>query len=294
MRKLVFEKNVEINTDEIIDKLTDDEKIRQFFIKHDLKAETIEENLLTLLTFQSEDHRCDECKGINFCTQDTKGYQPVLRYEEDKINVFYKRCAFANQRIKETEKLSRIDALYLPQMIKEASLDDFDFTRSVYRKDVYQRLTQFVTKYTRGEAVKGLYLTGPYQSGKTFCLAALANELASRGVKSLIAYYPDLVREVKSRINDNTVESLISKLKQTPILMFDDIGGESPSVWVRDEVLGPILQYRLLDGKPTFFSSNLPQTELTKLFVTNSQTAEKIKAARLYERIKSLSIEIRV
>jgi primosomal protein DnaI len=293
MRKLTFESQ-NINTDEIIEKLTEDEKIRQFFIKHDLDTDTIEQNLLTLLTYQNEYHRCDECKGLPHCRQDALGFQPVLRFEEGKVKSFYQRCPFAIQYVNQATTLSRIDALYMPQMIKQASLDDFDFTRSDYRKTVYQQLTQFITKYTRGEQVKGLYLTGPYQSGKTYCLAALANELASRGMKSLIAYYPDLVREVKSRINDNTVEELISKLKQAPVLMLDDIGGESPSVWVRDEVLGPILQYRLLDGKPTFFSSNLTQKQLTNLFITNNQTAEKMKAARIEARIKSLSDEIRV
>ena len=59
---------------------------------------------------------------------------------------------------------------------------------------------------------------GQYQKGKTYSLAAVANELTKRGVSVLIAYYPDLVREIKSRIGNNTVEEMISKLKLIQII----------------------------------------------------------------------------
>ena len=117
----------------------------------------------------------------------------------------------------------------------------------------------------------GMYIHGEYQRGKTYTLAALANEITKQGFKVVLAYYPDLVRELKSSIGNNTLESLINKLKQADILMLDDIGGESNSSWVRDEVLGPILQYRLLDEKPTFFSSNLSIKDLALNMTENNQ-----------------------
>ena len=38
--------------------------------------------------------------------------------------------------------------------------------------------------------------------------------------------------------------------------MLDDIGSESMTSWMRDEVLGRILNYRMHKGLPTFFTSN--------------------------------------
>ena len=108
----------------------------------------------------------------------------------------------------------------------------------------------------------------------------------------IIAYYPDLVREFKSRIGNNTIEELVSRLKTIEILMLDDIGGESSSQWVRDEVLGPILQHRLLDEKPTFFSSNVSRKDLINLLTVNNQKADLMKAARIHARIQSLTEEI--
>jgi primosomal protein DnaI len=228
------------------------------------------------------------------CRQDTEGFEPVLGFHDGRLHSFHQRCPFALKRYKDATKQDYIDALYMPKMIQNATLEDFDFTKGENRTLIHNRLTSFVTKYLKGEPVKGLYLHGPYQQGKTYCLAALANELSARQVHVLIAYYPDLVREFKSRINDNSVEELVSRLKQVDVLMLDDIGGESGSNWIRDEVLGPILQYRLLDYKPTFFSSNLTQKELTSVLISNSQQAEKMKAVRIFERIHSLADEIKL
>ena len=82
---------------------------------------------------------------------------------------------------------------------------------------------------------------------------------------------------------------MISKLKSAEILMLDDIGGESYSAWVRDEILGPILQHRLLDDMPTFFSSNASIKELGKYFQNSDSNMEKMKAFRILTRIKELT-----
>ncbi len=43
--------------------------------------------------------------------------------------------------------------------------------------------------------------------------------------------------------------------------MLDDIGAESMTSWVRDEVIGTVLQHRM-SQLPTFFSSNFSPDEL--------------------------------
>jgi primosomal protein DnaI len=283
-----------MNKEQLIEELVEDEVLREFFIEHDLDTDYIESKLSMLFNFKLEKDKCLGCEGLHMCKQDTEGFEPVLAKQDGKLQTLYQRCPFALRRQHEVTTNQYIDALYMPAMIRDATLEDFDFTKGENRTLIHNRLTNFVTKYTKNEPVKGLYLWGMYQQGKTYCLAALANELSLRGVHVIIAYYPDLVREFKSRINSNTVEDLISNLKQVEVLMLDDIGGENSSSWVRDEILGPILQYRLLDHKPTFFSSNLAQKQLTNMLMANNQTAEKMKAARIEERIKSLSEEIKL
>ena len=77
-----------------------------------------------------------------------------------------------------------------------------------------------------------------------------------------------------------------------PLLCIDDIGAEKLTDWARDEILGSILQHRMDNKLPTFFTSNLNLKELeSHLQITNS-SADIVKARRIMERIKYLSDEV--
>lgn len=41
-------------------------------------------------------------------------------------------------------------------------------------------------------------------------------------------------------------------VKKSDLLLIDDIGAENISAWSRDEILGPIIQYRMDEKLPTF------------------------------------------
>ena len=75
--------------------------------------------------------------------------------------------------------------------------------------------------------------------------------------------------------------------------MMDDIGADAMSSWIRDEVFGVILQYRMQEQLPTFFSSNFTMNELEQhLAVTQRGDEEPLKAKRIMERIRYLTKEI--
>ncbi len=79
-----------------------------------------------------------------------------------------------------------------------------------------------------------------------------------------------------------------------PILMLDDIGAGAMTTWVRDDILGVILEYRMQEELPTFFSSNFSMEELqiNHLAINAQGDNEPLKAARIMERVKYLSREI--
>ncbi len=287
MKKLNFKENPNL-IDEITESLAQDSELEAFFIKHDIGTQTIEESLSELLIYKKENARCVPCKGLDQCTQETRGMRPVLRYRREKITLEYKPCEYAIAHEKRRESKDRINALYLPKMIFEATLQDFHMDTEA-RKRLYQKIMGLSNQYAKGETIKGLYIHGRYQIGKTYTLAAIANRFSELGYEVLIAYYPDLVREIKSAISKGNLEERINALKTVDILCLDDIGGEAFSEWIRDEVLGPVLQYRLLDQKPTFFSSNVPTEELASNFISTDQQTEKIKGYRIIERIRALS-----
>ena len=285
--------NTKVNKEELIEGLFQDPVLSNFFIENDLNSMVIEEYLSDLLSYKVGKDYCLDCEGLDKCKQDAIGLEPLLKYENEKIKTFYKECNYSLHKNLQARKDSLIDAMYMPKMIYDATFEDYR-TNTEARMEIYKYLMTFLRLYPMGEKMKGLYVWGEYQQGKTYTLASLANELIKKGYNVIIAYYPDLVREFKSSISTGGVELLINKLKQADILMLDDIGGEAKSAWIRDEILGPILQYRLLDDKPTFFSSNVSRKELGSYMVDNAQKAEQMKAFRIVSRIISLTEEIKM
>lgn len=288
MEKLKFSYKP-ISKDKIIEDLLDNPFLNNFFIQHDLDSDTIEKYLLELMSFNSEKKSCLECKGLNECKLVNRGLEPQISYREGKILYSYKECKYLRVIKRKESQMGHIDAMHLPSSILLASMDKFDFKRGENKQLVYNKFMNFITKQKNGEEAKGMYLWGKYGAGKTYCLSALANELMKNNIDVVIAYYPDLVREFKSRLFDNSLEYVVSKLKQIDVLMLDDIGAENNSAWVRDEILGPIIQFRLLDKKPTFFSSNLSYQDLSESHFSNTKgKVGEIRGYRIGTRIKEL------
>ena len=82
---------------------------------------------------------------------------------------------------------------------------------------------------------------------------------------------------------------MFEEVMTTPLLLLDDIGAEYLTSWARDEILGTILQYRMDEELPTFFTSNLDLKQLEAHFANTSSGKEEIKARRMIERIKDLT-----
>lgn len=275
--------------DQLIESLLENPQIRAFVVSNDLKHNALLDGMNALLSFREQHQACANCQGFDVCVSPHPGMEPILALESGVPTLKYQPC----QHAKHLTKKRRIDSLYVPQKVFEADMDDMDLISSS-RRDIHRAIVSLFQAYDAGKPVKGFYLIGPYQTGKTYILAAIANEFAKRGRDVLFGYYPDMVREFKSSIGDGTLEEKVRRLKSADVLFLDDIGGESTSPFVRDEVLGPILQHRLMDQKPTFFSSNVPMISYRESMLTSNAAIEKSKAGRIYERIAAMATEFEI
>jgi primosomal protein DnaI len=182
----------------------------------------------------------------------------------------------------------------MPKDIKEATLDRFDLS-SEGRVRALSEASDFLENYPTApkEFHKGLYLVGQFGVGKSFLLGAIANALAEKGFTTTIVHFPTFSVEMKQAIGKDQVGEKLDAVKKSPVLMIDDIGAESMTSWIRDDVLSVILQYRMQEQLPTFFSSNLKMKELeAHLTVSQRGDEEPLKARRIMERIRYLSKEI--
>jgi primosomal protein DnaI len=270
--------------------------VSAFLEKHrdEVNSEVLDKSLGKLYEYISQSKDCEGCPDLSQCRNMMKGYEPVLVMRKDSIDIEYRRCQrkiiFDEQR--KTEKL--IQSIYVPKEVLKASFETFDFN-TPGRIKALKYAEEFVANYHSEKQQRGLYLYGHFGVGKSYLLGAIANELANIGVPSYIVYFPEFVREMKQSLNDNSINEKLDMIKKTPVLMLDDVGAESVSSWLRDDILGPILQYRSLERLPTFFSSNFDYDELEFHF-SHSQRGEeeKLKAARIMERIKFLTIPVKL
>ncbi len=178
----------------------------------------------------------------------------------------------------------------MPKEMQDASF------KNVYKDDkarvpIIKYFKEFMEHYNDKEKPKGLYLNGSFGSGKTYLIACLFNEMAKKDVRGILIYYPEFLRSLKASFGTDFKEKF-DEIKKVEMLLLDDIGAENNSSWARDEILGPILQYRMENHLPTFFTSNLTLDELEKSLATTSSGVEKVKARRIIERVKQLTITL--
>lgn len=232
---------------------------------------------------------CENCKNIMECKNTVTGYVYYPSLEQNNLVFSYIACKYKKKLEKERAYQNNVMIVDMPKEILDASMKNI-YTDDKNRLEIIKWLTTFIKKYEMGEKTKGLYLTGNFGCGKTYLVAACFNELAKKGKKVAIVYYPEFLRELKESFSDD-FKNIFNKTKKAELLLIDDIGAETTTNWNRDEILGTILQYRMQESLPTFFTSNLSIKELEE-HLAGSDSEGKIKSRRIIERIKYLTDNI--
>ena len=222
-----------------------------------------------------------------------KGYKPILVMNHGYADVSYEETPELIAAEKEATIKNRLKLINLPASLRQASLAQVDLD-DLGRLPVFEKLLAFVEQYPTIR--KGLYLYGDFGVGKSFMVAALAHDLSEkRGVSSTLLHYPSFVIDAKNAISDGNVKALVDELKISEVLILDDIGAEQSTPWVRDEILQVILQYRMQENLPTFFTSNFNFEELEQHFAKGKYgNDETWEARRVMERIRYLAEETRL
>lgn len=238
-----------------------------------------------LETCVDELKKCSKCKGLSYCQNEVEGhiYYPIVKKEN--LEFVYKPCKY----FKENKITNSTKFFETPKTLMNASLSDLILEKE--RNSILKYIKDFLKKKMNNEPVKGLYLSGSFGSGKSYLLSALLNELSNKGFKTVNVYYPSLLKRLKSSFNEYNYDDVLDEIMSSDVLLIDDIGAENNTLWSRDEVLGTILQYRMDNELTTFFTSNYTIEELEKFLSETTKGNDDIKARRIIERIKFLTLE---
>ena len=236
---------------------------------------------------------CQGCNGLDECKNNPKGYLKNVILANDRYYFNTKACSFMQEYENKLSQKTCLNTLYISKNVLKSSLSDFHLT-SEARTKAYNYILKFIDSYKdNNHLTQGLCLTGPCGCGKTYLLAALANELAKINVESLLIYVPDLIRDLKSAVGTPRLEEMMNMLKEVPVLMLDDLGSEMMSPWVRDEIISPLLNFRMMDEKPVFISTNLSMSSLTNHFASTNVDEDKTKATRIMTRLQRLVLVVK-
>lgn len=238
---------------------------------------------------------CKKCKGLKHCKNSFKGYCYLPVINNEFLDFSYIECRYKKDYDDANRYIKKVTAINIPEDIRNAKIKEI-YTDDNKRTDVIKWVLNYIKEYKRNVIEKGLFLHGNFGCGKTYLISALFNELAKYGEKSVIIYWPEYLRELKasySSSNSDEFKNKYNEVKYAKYLLIDDLGAEGVTSWSRDEILGTILQYRMQDQRPTFITSNLNIKELEDhLSITTTNKSEKVKAKRIIERIKQLTIDI--
>lgn len=270
------------------DEATNDEYFKKIISKIKLPKDELIKYTSLIKDSSVELRNCSNCKNIMECRNNVTGHVYYPSVEQENLVFSYIPCKYKKKLDKDTQYQNNILLLDMPREMVCASMKDI-YTDDKNRLEAIKWLTTFIKKYEAGEKCKGLYLTGNFGCGKTYLVTAALNELAKKGKKVAAVYYPDFLRGLKENFDDFGYN--FNRVKKADLLLLDDIGAETVTNWNRDEILGTILQYRMQEGLPTFFTSNLTIKELETHLIGNDSEG-KIKARRIIERIKYLTDNI--
>ncbi|MBD2845715.1 primosomal protein DnaI [Paenibacillus sp. IB182496] len=287
---------MQARADQLREELMDDPlivKLRSSYTE--LSDAVLRRNLNLLYQYRNEHRSCTHCPGLDRCPNALEGHYTMLAAEErgagGEVGLVDRKvpCRKLLARRHEQQLRSRVRSFYMDEAAQAGGYSaDEILEKDLERAKAVGKLMQYID-LTRREGLqrRGLYLAGKFGTGKTYLMGYMLSELAKAGYSGVIVYMPEFVEDLKSMFQEpHRIRETIELMKETDLLVFDDIGAENLNPWVRDHVLGTILNYRM-NRKPTFYTSNQDLDVLERHFSFTSKDGDELhKGQRLMDRVR--------
>jgi DNA replication protein DnaC len=121
----------------------------------------------------------------------------------------------------------------------------------------------------------GLLILGTVGTGKTHLAASIANCVVERGIPVQFGTFSDYLESIRQEYDATGIREELSRLKNTMLLVIDDLGKQKRSDWTQ-QILFDIINHRYEHKLPVVITSNLNLPAL-------EQHAGTAVFSRLYE-----------
>ncbi|WP_274655331.1 primosomal protein DnaI [Paenibacillus humicola] len=262
--------------------------------KHpELDEATVRLHLNRVYQYVKEYRNCSNCPGLGSCPNDFEGHYTLLSCDKTggTVQLTDRKvpCKKLLARRSEEQIRSRVRSFYIDdRALSQGYSADEILTKDTERIGAVGRVLEYIDRTKEhGLGREGLYLAGSFGTGKTFLMCYMLYELAKSGYTGAIVYMPEFVEDLKSlMLEPGKLKETVDMMKETDLLIFDDIGAENLNPWVRDHVMGSILNYRM-NRKPTFYTSNYDLDALERHFSFTSKDGDELhKGQRIMDRIR--------
>lgn len=267
-------------------KLIKNKHIQQWLKEHDENEAIIYANVGRFSDWVKAVEKCENCKGLAYCTQKVKGHYTDLYMDKVLLSGIH-RCHYLREY---TSALAHQSYYIDPKLSEGQLLIDLTTMDITQEQAAYKRLLMDITALLMSEErLKGFYLCGKPGVGKSYLAAGITNYFARKKCRVGFIHVPTLIGDLKLMFHDREAQDQhLNRIRNVPVLVLDDIGGESVTAWSRDEVLLSLLDYRMEHKLLTFFTSNYKLLELKQRYTLN----EPMAAERIEERIRTLAQEV--
>lgn len=257
------------------EKVLNDTEIIKFIRDNNFSKNDIENNLEKFYQFYISK---DKLLNIE--------HKPKLVYMNEEVNILYEETDEYKQKVANSKTSNKVKTEFIPKRVLTYTFENLSRNREkgILAKEIIKICKNIINK----QSTRGVYVYGPTGTGKTYLMGSIYNYFKQNGKEPAILYYPEFIRKIKSKISNNSYDLYIDLIRDEEILIIDDIGAENITEFIRDEILGPIINHREAEKLPTFFSSNLSIDDLSELLSNVKTTIDRTKALRIVERIHSL------
>ena len=236
-----------------------------------MSEQVMEDNVVKIYDFVRDINYCRNCPGLKKCKKDNAYLNSKVTYSNGVVETQLIPCRALLKRVSFERQFLTQD---FPDEWLDVTMGDID------KSEAKSNAVKTYMSYVKNEETKWIYLYGGIGSGKSYLAAAMAIDLAKRGLKGKV---PICFMNASKRIlelselskqkNTDDFKKKLELYSTVPVLIIDDFGHEFKNDFIRDAIVNEIITTRCNKKLFTIFTSNFSLDDIEVLYSTSNAGA---------------------